>query len=166
LQWADFSYSDAQTYELELRAVDSVAASDVIICATNASVRSGIWGELLTTAASVRGALGVITNGGVRDIAQMKAMGFPVFAKSVCPYDSLNRQKVIAYDVTIELDGVLVAPGDIVIADIDGVAIVPQAVGAEVLAAAIVKANKEDAFREAVVAGASLVKAYKRYKIL
>lgn len=166
LQWADFAHTDPDTYDLELRAIDSVAAADIVVCAAGGSDRSGIWGELLTTAAMARGATGIVTDGAVRDLDKMQAMGFPVFAKSVCPYDSLNRQKVIAYDVTVEIDEVLITPGDIIVADRDGVAIVPHARVSEVLAAALEKAGKEDGFRDAVKSGASLLEAFQRFNIL
>jgi regulator of RNase E activity RraA len=166
LQWADFAHVDPDTYELELKAIDSVAAGDIIVCAASGSVRSGIWGELLTTAAMARGATGIVTDGAVRDQVRMDAMGFAVFSAGVSPYDSLNRQKVIAYDVPVELDGVVIAPGDILIADPDGVAVVPAQLADKILAAAIAKATKEDGFRDAVRAGASLTEAYARFQIL
>jgi 4-hydroxy-4-methyl-2-oxoglutarate aldolase len=96
----------------------------------------------------------------------MEARGFPVFARHLSPYDSMNRQKVVAFDVAVEIDGVAIAPGDIVIADRDGVAIVPQAVGAAVLKLALDKARAEDGFRDAVKGGMSLTEAYARFKVL
>jgi regulator of RNase E activity RraA len=166
LLWVDFAYEDPDTYALELAAVDSLARHDLVVCATADSSRSGIWGELLTTAALQRGAAGIMTDGAVRDLARMDAMGFPVFARHLSPYDSMNRQKVVAFDVTVEIDGVAIAPGDIVIADRDGVAVVPQAVEATVLKLALEKARAEDGFRDAVKGGMSLVEAYARFKVL
>jgi regulator of RNase E activity RraA len=166
LLWVDFAYDDPGTYALELSAVDSIALRDLVVCATADSSRAGIWGELLTTAAMQRGAAGIVTDGAVRDLARMDAMGFPVFARHLSPYDSMNRQKVVAFDVAVEIDGVAVVPGDIVIADRDGVAIVPQAVEAAVLKLALEKAHAEDGFRDAVKAGMSLTEAYARFKVL
>src|SRR5690349_18731754 len=121
--WVDFAYDDPNTYDLELKAVDSIAVHDLVVCATANSRRAGIWGELLTTAAMHRGCAGLLTDGAVRDLARMDAMGFPVFARHLSPYDSMNRQKVVAFNVAVEIDGVRVAPGDVVIADRDGAAI-------------------------------------------
>lgn len=166
LRWEDFDYEDPDTYALELAAVDAIAPHDIVVCATGDSRRSGIWGELLTTAALQRGAAGIVTDGAVRDLAQMEAMGFPVFARHLSPYDSMNRQRVIAFDVTVRIDGVLIAPGDIIVADRDGVAVVPQAVEAAVLAAALAKSRAEDQFRMAVKGGMSLTEAYRRFKVL
>ena len=166
LLWEDFDYEDPDTYALELAAVDAIARHDLVVCATGDSQRSGIWGELLTTAALQRGAAGIVTDGAVRDLAQMEALGFPVFARHLSPYDSMNRQRVIAFDVSVKIDGVPIAPGDIVIADRDGVAVVPQAVEEAVLAAALAKARAEDQFRAAVKGGMSLTEAYARFKVL
>jgi 4-hydroxy-4-methyl-2-oxoglutarate aldolase len=166
LLWVDFAYDDPDTYALELAAVDSIVRHDLVVCATANSSRAGIWGELLTTAAMERGAAGIVTDGAVRDLARMEAMGFAVFARHRSPYDSMNRQKVVAFDVAVEIDGVAIAPGDTVIADRDGVAIVPQAVAATVLKLALEKARAEDGFRDAVKAGMSLTEAYARFKVL
>ena len=166
LLWVDFAHDDPETYALELSAVDSIAPHDLVVCATANSDRSGIWGELLTTAALQRGAAGIVTDGAVRDLAEMEAMNFPVFARHLSPYDSMNRQKVVAYDVAVEIDGVGVAPGDIVVADRDGIAVVPQGVASAVLQRALEKAQAEDGFRAAVKAGLSLTEAYAKFKVL
>jgi len=166
LLWVDFAYDDPDTYALELQAVDSIQPHDLVICATASSDRAGIWGELLTTAAMQRGAAGLLTDGAVRDLARMQVMGFPVFARHLSPYDSMNRQKVVAFDVQVEIDGVGIAPGDIVVADRDGAAIVPQDIAAKVLAAALAKVRAENKFRRAVKAGMSLSEAYAKFKVL
>lgn len=166
LLWMDFAHNDPSTYVLELEAVDSIRAGEIIVCATGGSQRSGIWGELLSTAAQRNGARGIITDGAVRDIAQMDAAGFPVFARHLSPYDSFNRQKVVAYDVPVEIDGVRIEPGDLVIADRDGVVIVPAAVENDIIAAAIDKGRREDGFRAGVRGGMSLTAAYDHFKVL
>lgn len=166
LVWVDFRYDDPDTYALELAAVDSIAAEEIVVCATGGSQRSGIWGELLTTAAVQRGARGLVTDGAVRDIAQMRKTGFPVFSSYVSGYDSLNRQKVVAYDVRVEIDGVPIEPGDLIVADCDGIAVVPSASATAVLRFAVEKAAREDGFRAAVQGGMSLVSAYRQYKVL
>lgn len=164
--WMDFAHDDPTTYALELEAVDSIKAGELVVCATGGSRRSGIWGELLSTAAQRLGARGIVTDGAVRDVAQMAAVGFPVFSRHLSPYDSFNRQKVVAYNVRVEIDGVGIEPGDLVIADGDGVVIVPAAIEAEIVAAAIDKGAREDGFRAGVRGGMSLVAAYDRFKVL
>src|SRR5438105_1441134 len=91
--WAEMAHPDPKPYELELLAVDSCRPDDVLIAAANGSLRSGIWGELLSTAARNAGCVGVIVDGAVRDVARMRQMGFPAFARGTSPYDSKDRQR-------------------------------------------------------------------------
>ena len=90
--WADMAHPDPKPYELELHAVDACQPDDVLICAANGSNRSGIWGELLSTAARNRGCVGAIVDGMVRDVRQMTKMGFAVWALGTNLLDSLHRQ--------------------------------------------------------------------------
>ncbi|MCA9059341.1 MAG: RraA family protein, partial [Planctomycetaceae bacterium] len=125
--WADMFHQDPAPYELELRSVDACVPDDVLICAAGGSMRSGIWGELLTTAVRNGGCVGAIVDGAVRDVAKIRAMQFPVIARGTCLYDSKDRQRVIDMDVPVQIDGVTFAPSDLVIADEDGVVVIPQA---------------------------------------
>jgi regulator of RNase E activity RraA len=164
--WADMAHVDPRPYELELRAVDACAPDDVLIAAAGGSTRSGIWGELLSTAARNAGCVGAIVDGAVRDVAKMKAMGFGVFARGTCVYDSLNRQRVVDVDVPVEICGVRFAPGDLVIADVDGVVVVPQAVEPETIRRAWAKVHAENVTRDAIKAGMKAVAAYEKYGVL
>src|SRR5688500_16417700 len=134
--WVDMAHVDPKPYELELRAVDACKSDDVLIAAAGGSMRSGIWGELLSTAARNSGCVGAIVDGAVRDVDKMTAMRFPVFARGTCIYDSLNRQRVVDIDVPVEIDSVRFAPGDLVIADVDGVVVCPREIEAEAVSRA------------------------------
>ncbi len=164
--WADMAHVDPEPYKLELAAVDSCKPDDVLVCAAAGSNRSGIWGELLTTASRNTGCVGVIVDGAVRDVAKMKAMNFPVFARGTNPYDSKDRQRVIDIDVRIELDGIAIHPGDLIAADVDGVVIVPANVEAQVVRAAWEKAHAENQVRDAIRAGMSATKAFETFGVL
>ena len=164
--WAEMAHEDPDTYELELKAVDSCQPDDVLIAAAAGSTRSGIWGELLSTAASNSGCVGAIVDGCVRDIRKMTEMQFPVFARGRNIYDSMNRQRVIDVDVNVEIDGVRFCPGDLVIADIDGVVVVPQAVETEAIRGAWDKVSAENVTRDAIKAGMKATDAYEKYGVL
>jgi regulator of RNase E activity RraA len=164
--WADMSHPDSKPYELELLAVDRCQPDDVLIAAAGGSMRSGIWGELLSTAARNSGCVGAIVDGAVRDVAKMTAMGFPVFARGRCLYDSLHRQRVIDIDVPVEIGGVRFAPGDLVIADEDGIVVVPQTVEAEAIRRAWEKVHAENVTRDAIKSGMKAVAAYEKYGVL
>src|SRR5437879_4862310 len=99
--WANMFHEDPKPYELELVAVDACRPDDVFVAAAGGSVHSGVWGELLSTAAKNRGCVGAIVDGAVRDVAAMRAMGFPAFARGTCVYDSKDRQRVIDLDVAV-----------------------------------------------------------------
>jgi regulator of RNase E activity RraA len=164
--WADMYHPDPKPYELELRAVDTCRPDDVLIAAAGGTMRSGLWGELLSTAASKSGCVGAIVDGAVRDVEKMTAMRFPVFARGTCLYDSKDRNRVIDLDVPVEIDGVRFSPGDLVIADADGIVVVPQSVEAEVVQAAWTKVHAENAVRDAIRGGMSATEAFRKYGVL
>jgi len=164
--WADMYDVDKSPYELELKAVDSCQPGDILIAAAGGSNRSGIWGELLSTAARNCGCEGTIVHGAVRDIDKMREMGFPVFATSKNPYDSQNRQRVIDVDVIVEIDGVKFSPGDIVMADEDGIVVVPREIEEQVIKAALEKVNAENITRDAIKGGMKAMDAYLKYGVL
>jgi len=164
--WADMAHQDPRPYELELRAVDSCQPDDVLIAAAAGSMRSGIWGELLSTAAGNTGCVGVIVDGAVRDVERMRQMAFPVFARGTCPYDSKDRQRVIDLDVAVEIDGVRFTPADLVVADVDGVVVVPRAIEAAVVRRAWDKVHAENQVRDAIRAGLKATEAFERFGVL
>jgi len=164
--WVDMAHEDPEPYALELDAVDRCQPDDVLIAAAGGSMRSGIWGELLSTAASNRGCAGAIVDGAVRDVSKMRAMNFPVFARGRCIYDSQNRQRVVDIDVPVEIDGVRFCPGDLVIADADGVVVVPGDVEAEAIRRAWNKVHAENITRDAIRNGMPATDAYRKYGVL
>lgn len=164
--WADMMHEDPSPYELELIAVDGCKPDDVMIAAAGGSMRSGIWGELLSTAARNSGCIGAIVDGAVRDTTKMTQMGFPCFARGVSPYDSQNRQRVINVDVPVEIEGVTFNPGDLMMIDADGIVVVPQAVEEEALERAWTKVHDENITRDAIKQGMKATEAYAKYGIL
>ncbi len=164
--WEDLHESDPAPYELELRAVDGCRPDDVLIAAAGGSQRSGIWGELLSTAAVNAGCVGVIVDGAVRDVRQMREMGFPVFAGSRNIYDSKDRQRVVEIDEPVEIDGVRFFPGDLVIADVDGVVVVPAEISDTAIRAAWQKVHAENITRDAIRGGMKASDAYEKYGVL
>jgi 4-hydroxy-4-methyl-2-oxoglutarate aldolase len=164
--WADMWHDDPRPYELELAAVDGCRPEDVFVAAASGSRRSGIWGELLSTAASNQGCVGAVVDGAVRDVAQMTAMDFVVYARGTCIRDSQHRQRVIDVDVPVEIGGVTCRPGDLLIADADGVVVVPQAIEREVLLRAWAKVHDENITRDAIRAGLPAAEAYRKYGVL
>jgi regulator of RNase E activity RraA len=164
--WEDMQGKDPSPYELELQAVDECQSDDVLIAAAAGSMRSGIWGELLSTAAGNRGCVGVIVDGAVRDVEKMAAMGFAVFARGTSVYDSQDRQRVTAIDLPVEIDGIRFSSGDLVIADRDGVVVVPAEVHEQAVKAAWEKVHAENVTRDAIRDGMKATDAYRKYGVL
>jgi len=164
--WADMFHVDPSPYELELQAVDSIERDEIFIGAAAGSMRSGIWGELLSTAVKHRGCTGAIIDGAVRDVRQMREMEFPVWAVGTSPYDSKDRQRIIDLDIPVEIGGVVFSPGDLVIADVDGIVVVPQAVEYQAIQLAWKKVHEENTFRDSIKAGMSASEAFAEYGIL
>ena len=164
--WADMYHEDPRPYELELRAVDDCRPDDVIIAAAGGSCHSALWGELLSTAASNSGCIGAIVDGAIRDVAKMRQMGFPVFARQTSVYDSQDRQRVIDIDVPVEIAGVRFCPGELVFADADGIVVVPQEVEQQAIERAWQKVHDENRTRDAIRGGMKATEAYQKYGVL
>jgi regulator of RNase E activity RraA len=153
-------------YDLEIDLVDSLAAGDIPVFACGHSGRIAPWGELLSTAAQVRGSAGALMDGMVRDIRAIRAMGYPVFHGGIGPLDSKGRGKIVALDVPVECGGVRICPGDFVFGDADGVVVVPQGIEAAVAAGAEAKLRGEQDTLRDLRAGASLRSVFEKYGIL
>ncbi|MBK8505994.1 MAG: RraA family protein [Saprospiraceae bacterium] len=164
--WADMYHQDPEPYALELRAVDSCLPGQVLIAAAGGSLRSGIWGELLSTAAMNSGCRGAIIHGAIRDVRKMREMQFPVFATGTCVYDSLDRQRVIDLDIPVEIGGVTIHPENLIFADEDGIVVIPSEVEVEVIERAMQKVKAENITRDAIKNGMKALEAYEKYGIL
>jgi 4-hydroxy-4-methyl-2-oxoglutarate aldolase len=150
-------------YAGELAAVDALAEGDVMMVSETAW---SFWGELLSTAANYRGCRGVILDGPTRDTSAIKKMGFPVFHAGFHPADSLGRLDVVGHNIPINCGGVLIYPNDLVLADHDGVVVVPNAIAAETLRLAEEKVSGENQVRKALAAGMPTAEAFAKFGIL
>jgi len=149
-----------------LAALDAIPAGAVIVVPGGRAVDAALFGELMATACLARGGAGAVCQGYVRDLPEVRALGFSLFGCGTVPYDLDGRLEVVGHGEAVEVDGVLVEPGALVVGDEDGVVIVPPDVEAEVVAAAAEKASREDEFRAAVAAGMLPSEAYERFGVL
>jgi 4-hydroxy-4-methyl-2-oxoglutarate aldolase len=153
-------------YALEIALIDSLQPGEIPVFSCSNPDRIAPWGELLSTAAKVRGAAGALMDGCVRDTKAIRAMAFPVFHGGIAPLDTKGRGKIMAVDVPIECAGVSVRPGDLIFGDSDGVVVIPQQVEAEVLRLAFAKvAGERNSLRD-LQAGHPLGEVFARYGIL
>lgn len=154
-------------YEVEIALVDDLKPGEVIVLACNGPTdRIAPWGELLSTAATARGAAGCVTDGLVRDVRQIREMGFAVFHGGIGPLDTKGRARMVERDVRVECGGVSIESGDLVFGDVDGVVVVPRDAEDRVMALALAKVTGENHTRDALLAGESLASVFSRLGIL
>jgi 4-hydroxy-4-methyl-2-oxoglutarate aldolase len=151
-------------YRGELQAVDALQPGDVMVVST--CPEGPFWGELLTTAARIRGARGIVLDAATRDTEQIIEMGFPTFTASINPLDSLGRMDVDVVGEPIECGGVTVHTGDLVLGDNDGVVVVPAAAAEEVLRRAEERSAGEDVVRRKLAEGMDPLEAFRRYGMI
>ncbi len=154
-------------YAVEIALVDDLKPGEVAVLACGGPTeRIAPWGELLTTAARARGAVGCVTDGLVRDVRHIRQASFPVFAGGIGPLDSRGRGKMMERDCTVMCGGVLVRPGDLVFGDADGVVVIPKERETEVVEAALAKIRGENHTRDELARGATLAEVFARYGVL
>lgn len=159
-------YEQTDPYGPAIDYLDSLQIDEVAVIATDHSMESAFWGELFSTAAKKRGAAGVISDGPLRDISQILAVGFNAFGVGSLPYDYKGRMKVASVRSPVFCGGVAVAPGDFIIADLDGVVVVPQALIDEVFLVANKRALGENQVLNELKAGSTVRAAWNKHHIL
>jgi regulator of RNase E activity RraA len=119
-----------------LAAIDSGMADSVYVMSVEDGIDIAGMGGLMGTAMRARNFSGAVIDGGVRDVAYLNKIGFPVYALGIVPSTSVHHYRFAGANVPVHCDGVEVQGGDIIVADADGVVVVPRAAAAEVLAVA------------------------------
>jgi regulator of RNase E activity RraA len=145
-----------------------ITPSSVLMMAMDGHTVSGPWGENSSISAKMRGARGAVLDGATRDANAIVALGFPTFTRLVTPVFSQGRYEIVSFGQPIEMQGqveskVKIHPGDFVIADRDGVVIIPQALIEPVLIATERLEEIEHDIRAALLTGEDREAVYKRY---
>ena len=156
----------ADPYGAAMAFIDSLGPGTVAVIATGPDARTAYWGELFSASAKGHGAVGTICDGPVRDVPKIRAVGYDVFAPSSRPIDFRARMRVVAAGETVRCGGVVTSPGDLVLADEDGVVVVPRDAEAEVLRRAVERATAESTVLRELLAGASLREVWERWHVL
>ena len=153
-------------YSRLLEAIDAIGSGDVLVCSSGGRQSSGLFGGLLATAVLAAGAHGAVIDGMVRDSNELLRLGLPTFCAGTSPVDSLGRDDLVSFDEPLDCRGVHIVPGDLLVADVDGVVVVPATLEVEVIEQALEKIRGEGRMRTDLAAGMSATEAFARHGIL
>ena len=146
-------------------ALDAIQPNE-IYTVTGGSLNCAAWGEIMTATARSRGGVGAVIDGFHRDTRRVTEQNWPVFSRGRFAQDAAVRSAVVDFRCAVEIGGVRVSPGDLIVGDVDGVVVIPSSVEDEVLFRAGEKARGEKAVRKAIEAGMSATEAFRKYGIL
>lgn len=152
-------------FGLMLEALDDLKEDEVYIC-SGASPDYALWGELMSARALRCKAAGAVVNGYSRDTRGILALDFPCFSYGPYAQDQAPRGKVIDFRVPLEMDGVVVNDGDMVVGDVDGVCVVPRKIEEEVFTRALEKARGERVVLKKIQEGMRASDAFDRFGIM
>lgn len=159
----DEGNSDPTALNGMLEAIDQGSADSVYVMVVENGEDIAGMGGLMGTAMAARGYAGAVIDGGVRDVAYLRKIGFPVYATGIVPSTSVHHYRFAGSQIPVVCDGVTVNAGDIVAADSDGVVVVPKARAQEVLALAQQMDFKEHSMYAVIEQMKSIVEAVKKF---
>lgn len=154
-----------RSFGLMLEALDDLKENEVYIC-TGSSPAYALWGELMSARAIQCKAVGAVVNGYSRDTKGILELNFPCFSYGPYAQDQAPRGKVIDFRVPIEIEGVRINDGDILVGDIDGVCVVPRAIEQEVFTQALEKARGERMVLKKIQEGMPAREAFDKFGIM
>jgi len=148
------SREDVQEYIY--RPLDAAAPGTMWVVASGTDRILSLFGDIIAQASKRRGMAGAVTDNGFRDLARIRELGFPVFAKATVPHGPADIIRPVGANVPVVCGGVEVQPGDLIAADLDGVIVVPQESIAKLKVAVAAKLKDEQQQRDRIEAGAGL----------
>jgi len=165
IQIADVWGKQREPFGRMTEALDSIKPFDIYV-ATGGCMNCAAWGEIMTATAKVRGGAGAIIDGFHRDTPRVLEQEWPVFSRGRYAQDAGVRARVADFGCPIEIGGVSIQAGDLMVGDLDGVIVVPRVVEDEVIARSLEKATGEKVVRKAIEAGMTSTEAFQKFGIL
>ena len=150
-------------YHMGVRAIDSASAGDIIVIDNRGDTNNNCWGEILSMGAKMKGVSGVVVDGAARDIDACEEFGFPVYARGAVPITARGRIMEESVNEVVRIGDIQVRPGDIVMADVNGVVIIPVEKLDDVVKSAEGIVEKESAMVEELRNGANIVEVDQKY---
>jgi 4-hydroxy-4-methyl-2-oxoglutarate aldolase len=136
-------------------AIDAVVKGGILLVDSSCAEGSGT-GELMSSGAKTKGAAATVVNGTVRDLAEVRKLDYPLFAKGMSPVGVSGRMEATHYQVELNIDGVKVRPGDVIFADVTGVVVIPAGLVGVIADAADANGEAEIRCRQRILAGENL----------
>jgi regulator of RNase E activity RraA len=162
---ADVTGPHARPFGRLTDALDSLEPGEIYL-ATGGSMNCAAWGEIMTASARTRGAAGAIIDGFHRDTPRVLDQNWPVFSRGSFAQDAGVRSSVVDFRCTVEVGGVLIEPGDLIVGDVDGVLVIPRNLEERVIEQALEKVAGEKKVRRDIESGSTSTAVFDRYGIL
>jgi 4-hydroxy-4-methyl-2-oxoglutarate aldolase len=165
--WAcEIRQAPKEPWLLARQIISSLTPGDVVVVAVRETRNSANWGELMSTAALVKGCRGFVSDGLMRDSRRVIKLGFPAFCIGLTPADDQYRTEWTSIDRPVRCGGVEVRPGDYLLGDQDGVVVIPAEAIEDVLRRAEAKVSKEDTSRSELERGLPINEVYQKHGTL
>ncbi|MGQ4513141.1 RraA family protein [Streptomyces sp. DW26H14] len=163
---AEEVYAEPDPYRPFIDFMAGVRRDEVVVVATGGDERTAYWGELFSAAALGQGAVGVVCDSYTRDRGKVEALGFPVFSLGTRPLDYRGRMRIAAAQQPVVCAGVRIAPGDLVVAEDDGIVVVPARIEAVAVERANQRAATESTVLEELLSGRTIGEVWDEHGVL
>lgn len=149
----------------QIEMLEAVTPNSVVVLDPGGEATAAHWGELMSATAQAAGSVGAVINGGLRDTRQIRDLGYPVFGTFFSPLTAVWRWELTDFQKPLILNGVSIKPGDLILADDDGILCIPQAIFPEVLARSEEVVSKERIVHDGLLEGSGIRDLFETYGV-